>query len=140
MGVLCHNPLQAPRYQSDLMLQKVRLLSWYVATTSSLNGRDMGSWMGGRTGLMPSSHGHRAGLTVSLLESPLNNHKKKIRQVEIGRSGLFCYLKMLVLCKTLNFAVDPVGREVASREDPKRRMRGKISLSNWLPTCSIQIQ
>lgn len=77
MGVLCHNPLQAPRYQSDLMLQKVRLLSWYVATTSSLNGRDMGSWMGGRTGLMPSSHGHRAGLTVSLLESPLNNHKKK---------------------------------------------------------------
>lgn len=49
MRVLCHNPLQALRYQSDLILQKVRLVSWYVATTSSLSGRDMGSWMG--TGL-----------------------------------------------------------------------------------------
>lgn len=69
MGVLCHNPLQAPRYQFDLMLQKVRLVSWCVATASSLKGRDMGMWLGGRTGLMPSSHSHRAELTVSLLET-----------------------------------------------------------------------
>lgn len=70
---------------------------------------------GGRTGLMPSSHSPRAGLTVNLLGSPLNNHQKKISQVGIARSGLACYLEMLVH-KTFNFTADPVGREVASQE------------------------